>query len=262
MDEIKTDEFLEFFEENKDRVWIFLDTETLGLNPQKHQLTEVAVKALKVAEGSYQEISHYHEKIKLLSVTRLRLGMPFRGKGLSYRDIMKMTNYGEPIGGRDYVEEKQVLTELLAFIANFEDPIIVAHNAPFDMRYLNGRYSAYYPNERPFDEYEVLDTLKVMRKYFTALIATESKRFNHRWLTDSEKQHILEMRKIRKSLQKKKKKRMSLRLGNVANSLGIDSSGWHSARFDVDTLISTTEHMIKLFIENSGKSLYPEKYFL
>ena len=102
----------------------------------------------------------------------------------------------------------------------------------------------------------------VMKKYFTALVATEAKRYKHRWLSDKETQHILEMRGVRKNLQKKKKKRMSLKLGNVAESLGISSDGWHSAKFDVDTLISTTEAMLKLFKENSGKSLLPEKHFL
>ena len=92
-------------------------------------------------------------------------------------------------------------------------------------------------------------------------MATESKRYKHRWLTTREEQHILEMRRIRKNLQKKKKK-MSLKLGNVAESLGISAEGWHSAKFDVDTLISTTEVMLKLFKENSGKSLFPERYFL
>jgi DNA polymerase III alpha subunit (gram-positive type) len=70
------------------------------------------------------------------------------------------------------------------------------------------------------------------------------------------------MRRIRKALQKKNKKRMSLKLGNVAESLGISAEGWHSAKFDVETLISTTERMLELFKDNAGKELRPEKYFL
>ena len=107
-----------------------------------------------------------------------------------------------------------------------------------------------------------MDTLKVMKKYFTALVATEAKRYKHRWLTEQEKQYIIEMRGIKKSLIKKKKKRMSLRLGNVASSLGIDPDGWHSAKFDVETLISTTERMLELFKYSAGKELRPEKYYL
>ena len=137
----------------------------------------------------------------------------------------------------------------------------MAHNSSFDIRFLNTRHNVYYSNKNPYDDYEVLDTLKVMKRYFTSLVATESKRYKHRWLAAREKEHILEMRRIRKSLQKKKKK-MSLKLGNVAESLGISAEGWHSAKFDVDTLISTTEVMLKLFKENSGKSLFPERHFL
>ena len=55
---------------------------------------------------------------------------------------------------------------------------------------------------------------------------------------------------------------MSLKLGNVAESLGISAEGWHSAKFDVETLISTTERMLELFKDNAGKELRPEKYFL
>ena len=186
---------------------------------------------------------------------------PYRGNGLSYRDLMQMTNYGEKTP-RGYVEEGQILRELYEFLHQFDDPILVAHNSPFDIKYLNTRHNVYYENKNPYDDYEVLDTLKVMKRYFTALVATEAKRYKHRWLTDTETQHILEMRRIRMSLQKKNKKRMSLKLGNVADSLGINSDGWHSAKFDVETLISTTEAMMKLFKENSGKSLLPEKHFL
>lgn len=260
-DYIKTDEFLEYLSKNKDRVWVFIDTETLGFNPSKHQMTEVAAKAVRFDGKRFKEISSYHEKAKLLSVTRLRMGRPYRGDGLSYQDLMQMTNYGEKTP-RGYIEERDILWELHDFLCQFDDPILVAHNSPFDIKYLNTRHNVYYENKSPYDDYEVLDTLRVMKKYFTALIATEAKRYKHRWLTDDETQHILEMRRIRKSLQKKKKKKMSLKLGNVADSLGINSDGWHSAKFDVDTLISTTEAMMKLFKENSGKKLHPERHFL
>ena len=260
-DYIKTDEFLGYLAKNSDRVWVFLDTETLGFDPNKHQLTEVAAKAVKFNGDSFEEIASYHEKAQLLSVTRLRMGRPFKGKGMSYRDLMKMTNYGEKTP-RGYIEENILLGELYDFLYQFDDPILVAHNSPFDIKYLNARHNVYYENKSPYDDYEVLDTLKVMKKYFTALVTTEAKRYKHRWLTERETQHILEMRRIRKSLVTKKKKRMSLKLGNVANSLGIDPDGWHSAKFDVETLISTTERMLELFKNSAGKELRPEKHYL
>jgi DNA polymerase III epsilon subunit-like protein len=258
---IRTDEFLDYLSNNIHRTWVFVDTETLGFNPNKHQMTEVAAKAVRFNGEEFEEVSSYHEKAKLLSVTRIRMGFPYRGKGLSYRDLMKMTNYGERTP-RGYIEEKQILQELYDYLYQFDDPILVAHNSPFDIKFLNTRHNAYYENKNPYDDYEVLDTLKVMKKYFTALIATEAKRYKHRWLEDNESKHILEMRRIKKRLQGKEKKKMSLKLGNVADSLGINSDGWHSAKFDVETLISTTERIFKLFKGNAGKDLRPEKYFL
>lgn len=259
---IKTDEILDFFEENKDRVWIFIDTETLGFNADKHQLIEVAAKATRFGKDGLEELDCYHEKAKLLSLTRLRMTRPYNGKGMSYQDLMQMTNYGEPIKNRKYLEEDIVLEEVYTFISQFEDPILVAHNSPFDIKYLNTRHNKYFKNQNPYDEYEVLDTLKLMKRYFTSMVATEAKRFKHRWLSKQEADRILEMRRIRKSLQKKKKKRMSLRLGNVAETLGIDSDGWHSAKFDVDTLICTLEKLLVLFKDSKGRDLYPEKKFI
>ena len=55
---------------------------------------------------------------------------------------------------------------------------------------------------------------------------------------------------------------MSLKLGKVAESFGISSENWHSAKYDVETLIYTVEQMLKLFTENPGKDLFPEKHFL
>ena len=263
MDEyIKTDEFLDFIKANKDATWIFLDTETLGFNADKHQMTEIAAKAVTFDGSDFKEVDTYHEKAKLLSITRLRMGRPFRGKGMSYQDIMKMTNYGEPIKDREYIEEQDMLEGIYKFLNKFDDPIIVAHNSSFDIKYLNTRHNLYFSNKNPYDDYDVLDTLKVMKRYFTSMVVTEAKRYKHRWLPEVDKQSILEMRRIRKSLQKKNKKRMSLKLGNVAESLGISAEGWHSAKFDVETLICTTERMLELFKDNAGKELRPEKYFL
>ena len=261
-DFVKTDEFLNTLESEKDRVWIFLDTETLGFNANKHQLTEVAAKATKINNNKFEELCYYHEKSKLLSITRRRLDYPYRCKGMSYRDIMKMTNYGEPIKNRQYVEEKQILQDFLSFINRFEDPILVAHNASFDIGFLNKRYNVYYENKNPFDDYEVVDTLKIMKKYFAPLIATESRRFNHRWLSAEERQHITITRKIRSQLQKKKTKKLSLKLGEVANSLDLSSEGWHTAKNDVEILISTIHKITELFICSAGRELYSEKHLL
>lgn len=261
-DVIKTDEFLQFVEENANRTWIFLDTETLGFNPDKHQLTEVAAKSVRFSKDRFRDKSYYHQKAKLLSSTRLRMSYPYRGNGMSYQQIMQMTNYGEPIKGQPYIDEEKVVKGILQFIRRHKNPLLLAHNSSFDIRYLNGRANIYMKDKNPFDEYEVVDTLKIMKKYFTALVATESKRTKHRWLSEKEKQHILEMRRIRGALQKNKKKRMSLKLGIVAESLGINADGWHSAKYDVETLISTMEKVLALFRESSGKTLYSEKHFL
>ena len=68
-DYIKTDEFLSYLAKNSDRVWVFLDTETLGFNPSKHQMTEVAAKAVRFNGKKFEEVSTYHEKAQLLSIT-------------------------------------------------------------------------------------------------------------------------------------------------------------------------------------------------
>ena len=258
---VKTDEFLSFVNDNENRTWVFLDTETLGFNGDKHQLTEVAAKAISIQGKTYRELATYHEKSRLLSITRLRLSMPYNGPGLSYRDLMKMTNYGESLKSRQYIDEVEVIRGLLLFLNDYENPIIVAHNAPFDINFLNKRGNVYFEEKNIFNKYEVVDTLRVMKKYFAPLVITEAERFNHRWLPPSERQYILKMRSVYKFLKKKKSNRISLKLGNVAGAFGLAADGWHTAIYDIQMLISTTEEILKLFNNSRGKKLYPEKYF-
>ena len=64
--------------------------------------------------------------------------------------------------------EKQMLQEFLMFVKSFSNPILVAHNANFDMKMVNGRNAIYgleqlVPGQNVRD---VLDTLAVSRDQF------------------------------------------------------------------------------------------------
>ena len=257
---VKTDEFLEYANKNSNRVWIFLDTETLGLNPEKHQLLEVAAKAVSFRDMKYEHIDSFNKKVKLLPFTKKRLLTPYEGPGLSYRDIFSMTNYGQKFQRGIFFDEGDVIKDLIDFIDRFEDPLLVAHNSNFDMNYLTKRYFV-YENRNAFEDYEVLDSLQVMKKYFSPMVITRSKALRHKSLSEEEKTHINMMRDMYKKLKDKDKKYMSLKLGRIAQCFDLNMDKWHTATHDVETLVSVMQSTLHLFEKNKGKELYTEKYF-
>lgn len=257
---VKTDEFLEYAQKNSNRAWIFLDTETLGLNPEKHQLLEIAAKAVSFNNMKYEHICSFSKKVKLLPFTKKRLLTPYEGQGLSYRDIFSMTSYGQTYRDGIFFNEGEVISDLIAFIDRFEDPLLIAHNSNFDINYLTKRYLV-YENRNAFEDYEVLDSLQVMKKYFSPMVITRSKALRHKSLSEEEKANINRMRDIYKKLKDKDKKYMSLKLGRVAECFELNTDKWHTASHDVETLIAVMQNMINLFEINKGKELYTEKHF-
>lgn len=255
---LKTNEFLEYVSKNNDRTWVFLDTETLGFTPDKHQLLEIAAEAVTYNAGTFSHISSFNFKIKLLPITKIRLSMPYTGSGLSYRDIFKMVNYGQTYKAGLFIQEKEALKKLVEYLDSFDDPVIVAHNAPFDSNYLSKRHILYF-NRTPFGDYEFLDSLKIMKKYFTPMVLTGSKMRRHKSLPEHKKANITLLRKLLSDLTDKDKIKVSLKLGRVAKALDINTEYWHSAKYDVKMLISVVEKVIHLFEQNKDRNISPTR---
>ena len=236
---ITTNLFLDSLKEREKKIWIFFDTETLGFNSHKHQLTEIGAIVVDMRNPRCpMVIDLYREKSRLLSITRLRMCHSFDGKGMSYSDIMSMTRYGESPGSFEYINEDELIKGFLDFIRQYDDPLLIAHNASFDMKYVSVRASNYGMR---IGRYDVLDTYDVAKLYLKPLIKTAAE--------DGEEYYT----NLFDSL--KGKRDLSIRLGNLADAFNVESEHWHSAIADVYMLMGVLSGMMRLFEEEKERDI-------
>jgi Icc-related predicted phosphoesterase len=83
------------------------------------------------------------------------------------RDVLKMTRFGETPGTRRYYEEKRLLENFSDFVNSYDKPILIAHNAPFDMKMVNTRMKLY--GLKPLNV-SVLDTNNILKLFFLPML--------------------------------------------------------------------------------------------
>lgn len=124
------------------QLFVILDTETTGLDPAKgEEMIEVAAQKVRGREvvGEY---------VRLIKATK---SIP--------PDAEKVHGISQAMLEADGRPAKEVLPELVEFIG---DAIIVAHNTPFDLGFINAHL------ERlglPKLQNKTLDTLELARRY-------------------------------------------------------------------------------------------------
>jgi DNA polymerase III alpha subunit (gram-positive type) len=214
-------EFLNF--ENK--TLIIFDLETLGLNPsfEYEQILEIAAVAIN---GINQNVlGSFQCKIKLSDSTNEFL--------LDPHEILKMTSYYE--NKTDVVKERNGLELFLNFVSQFKNPVLVAHNSEFDLKYINTRCKMYCINVPMF---KVIDTLKISKFFFVPLLNTLN---------------TMESNILKSTLKSKTSGHVSSRLGDLANSFEINAENWHSASSDILILQKVLYKMIN-FLEMHKKT--------
>jgi DNA polymerase III epsilon subunit-like protein len=180
--------YLEYFENKyKDSTLIWLDTETTGLKVHDNQLTELSAI---VTDSEFNAIDQFSKKIK---IDWSNVKDPQRTKDV----VLPMTRYGER--GVKYHDESETIDEFFDWVDSFDNPVLIAQNASFDIKYLAVR------GNRKID-YPVIDTKMVIQLYFIPIIQQ---------LSDEN----------------------SSSMGKIAPILDIDVSGWHSAVEDVKIMI-------------------------
>ena len=84
----------------------------------------------------------FNKKIKLdpdtLEAISQQSTKPEDVKGKSIQDLLSMTRYGE--SGKKYDDEQAVLDQFFEFISSFPNPLLVAQNASFDMKFVKTIY--------------------------------------------------------------------------------------------------------------------------
>jgi DNA polymerase-3 subunit epsilon len=124
----------------------FLDTETTGLNSRFDDLIEIAcvkVNILDTFEVHNEDIFH----------TYLKPSVPIT------EDSKKIHGISE-----DFLQDKPTFSEIYSkFLEFISDGVLVAHNAPFDISFLNEALNKI--NKEPIKN-KIIDSLVVARRLF------------------------------------------------------------------------------------------------
>ena len=232
-----------------DNTWIFFDTETTGFQPRSAQLTEIAAVAVDpntwTADASV--LGEFNEKIKLsqetLDTIETQSTEERDPKKMGVTDILSMTRYGE--SGRNYGEEQDILDQFFEFVASFPNPLLVAQNAAFDMKFVNVRADASMP------QYPVLDTQQLMEYYLLPLLKTQTQAEGG----DEQAQELLD------SLYVKKRNwgYHSVSMGVVSNAYGINVDDWHNALADVRMMMEMYKNVVDTIRRGMGTDISAEQ---
>lgn len=198
------------------RTLIVFDTETTGVsrNDPWVQVTELAAIAIDPNTG--KELGRFHEFAKLSPEAEQRIKRETADaakkpeRSMAIKTMLDRSGYKS--GSKN---EKDIIVEFEKFVGRFSNPLLVAHNAEFDMEKINGglghRIKA-----------EVLDTLQLARLYLIPMLKE---------LADKDKDigHLLKKIISRFS----NKKTIKSDLGTLGKMFGIVNKNWHSGIADV-----------------------------
>ncbi len=240
----------------ENKTLIMFDLETLGLNPSfdYEQITEVA--SFAVCGNTRQVLNTMNYKVELIESAKYLIENPDsverynwnrrqkrRGKTAmtSPEEILKFTKYHEI--NIDTICEETAINRFYEFVSNYENPVLVAHNAEFDVNYMSTRAKR-YNIEVPHTE--VLDTLSISRFFFIPTLQTLKE--------DTRAIELITplMRKTTKQVH------VSSRLGDLATAFKINSENWHTASADVSMMNSVMWKMLDFLKKH--KSLDIKKY--
>lgn len=244
------DEYLNF----KDAKLILFDLETLGLNPnfEYEQITEISAWVVDGNTFEVEEVLNCGIELNesaltlindLNSIERINwIDRQQKRRGSAFDDpsqILEMTHYYD-LPPELNIKESVAVSKFNDLINKYENVILVAHNAKFDVKFMTVRSSKY---ETKFPITKTLDTLKLSRYFFSPLVLKLAK---HK-----------DVAEIHDSLFRQRKDfvHISSKLGELATALKIDSSSWHSADADVDMMYEVLKFMLKFFNTHKNEDI-------
>lgn len=246
-------EILEKFLKFDNKTMVLFDTETVGLEPNTPYIQLTHIAALAYEGSSLKEIGEYSKKVNIgpeldralndpnspeakhLGKEMARREKKYKKPDLHPRDALKMTGYENP--NAEKLDEKEALIQFEKFLEQFQNVVILAHNATFDMKVIAARRR--YHGLPPMKRYPVLDTVNISRFFFIpAMQALE---------TNPEVKKILDG-----LLAKTKYKSYSSSLGKLGQVLGVKVDGWHDAKEDVKMLMQVLQKMVEFLKANSS----------
>lgn len=131
-------------------VIVFFDTETTGLDPREDRIIEFAASIMQ-ANLTLKKLDEF---VKLPA-----------GRSLP-RNIVDLTGITDEILMRNGIDEHQLAIKLMVYINRYNRPLLVAHNAQFDIEFLQ-EFSKRNHNCIDFSKCDYLDTLSVFKDRVT-----------------------------------------------------------------------------------------------
>jgi len=203
--------------------WIWLDTETTGLNgPEEEQITQLAAIA---TNSNGEKISNFHKMVQLNNDTKMDLEL--LDDDSNKAKALDMNHYNDNADTEELEKENDVLSSFLTWLSKHKNPILVIQNADFDMDMIKGR------SEWDHINYPILDLLKILQFYIVPLYTV---------LAD---QHPILKDKLEKSLGRGKYGFFSASQPKWAKLLGLNGKD-HDARGDVETMIKLYDKYIEI----------------
>lgn len=269
-------DLLDEFQKFKGRDFIFFDTETTGLNPQPEYIQLTQIGAIVVDADTMKEKKTLNLKIQLNDATKrfLEPSSWERQDWEKYKEgshdktpneVLDMTGYFKDIPKRMATEE-QALKIFSQLIDNASNPILVAHNASFDMRFIRVRAKRFNISIKNAD---VIDTQR-LAKYFLIPVLEKLKKSDI--LKQLKRFKEMKISDISKSSDKKKHPkdtefeeftaedgtemlritfgRPSVSLGKLTPALIGKIDDWHDALADVRSMILIYQKIIEILYAN------------
>lgn len=246
------DKFLKF----DGKTVVLFDTETVGLEPNTSYVQATHIAAMAYDGSTFNELGEFSKKVNIGPALNNALNDPnsaeakhldkemarrekkYKKPDLHPRDALKMTGYDTP--NAEKLDEKEALLEFEKFLDGFQNVVILAHNATFDMKVIAARRK--FHGLPPMKRYEVLDTVNISRFFFIpAMQALE---------TVPEVKTVLDG-----LLAKTKYKSYSSSLGKLGQALGVKVDGWHDAKEDVKMLMQVMKKIIEFLKTNANTDI-------
>jgi DNA polymerase III epsilon subunit-like protein len=242
-------DMLDLLDGYANNTWIFFDTETTGMHPKSSQLTEIGAIAVdpNAWNSDASVLGQFNEKISLdqdtIEAISQQQDQPGDVEGKSIQDLLSMTRYGE--SDREYGNEQEVLGEFYEFVASFSEPLLIAQNASFDLKFLNVRSGGKLPR------YPVLDTMQLMKYYLVPLLKTQASADDG----DPEAQALLDKLYVKKGNWGYH----STSMGVVSGAYGISIDDWHNALADVKMMMEMYKEVVQTIRKGMGIDISKEQ---
>lgn len=258
----KYEELRQLIDDASHRTWIFFDTETTGLGSEKpyHQMTQIAAIAVDpkgFQAGTEPEIlDRINVKMNLgqdtLGFKKWQKEKMAGGEQFSFpmEKAFALTSYGVSpsakkrarkhfaqhgemvdVPKQEYLPMDQGMKDFVAFLDQYDERVIVAQNAPFDVGYVNEAFRRLGVNP-PFDL--VVDTVQIFKKYITPIVKDiKAKKDAGQELSPEDAHMLRSLTKINKA----GKEMLTVSLGNLIQAFDVKNEGWHDALADVIMLM-------------------------